>query len=243
MISDYAGKTHKGLVKKINEDNWGVFPEQGLFLVADGIGGLPAGDIASKLVVEVLPPLLAQRIDAPEMLSRIEIIDRIKQSICDLSDRILHESQKRAEYAGMGTTIVMALLTESQMFIAHLGDSRAYLLKGDNLQQLSNDHSLIRHLLMSNDITQAQAKTHPGRNHLVQYVGMGVSPNPDVICLPRVSGERLLLCSDGLSNMLSNEEIRKFMRQFSSAEHTCNALITAANLAGGHDNVTVVLVD
>jgi len=243
MITGFAGKTDKGLVKTKNEDSWGAFPEQGLFLIADGIGGMPAGDVASRLVVEVLPPLLAQRIDKPEVLSRIEIIEKIKQSLCDLSDRILQESQKHEEYAGMGTTIVMALITETEMFIAHLGDSRAYLLKQNYLQQVSNDHSLIRHLLMTKEITQEQAKNHPGKNHLVQYIGMSMPPNPDVICLPRESGERLLLCSDGLSNMLSNEEIRKFLTQFSSAEHTCNALIKAANMAGGHDNVTVVLVE
>lgn len=243
MFRGYAGKTDIGLVKRMNEDTWGAFPEQGLFLVADGIGGLPAGDIASQLVVEVLPALLAQRIGKPELLSNSEIIERIKQSICDLSERILLESRKREEYSGMGTTIVMALMTDTQIFIAHLGDSRAYLLKDNFLQQVSNDHSLVRHLLMSNEITQDEAQKHPGRHHLIQYIGMNISPNPDVICLPRVAGERLLLCSDGLTNMISNEEIRKFLAQNSTAEHTCNALIKAANLAGGHDNVTVLVVD
>lgn len=243
MITGYAGKSDKGLVKTKNEDSWGAFPEQGLFLIADGIGGMPAGDVASKLVVEVLPSLLTQRLNEPEVLSHSEIILKIKQSISDLSVRILQESQHREEYAGMGTTIVMALLTETQIFIAHLGDSRAYLLKGGFLQQISNDHSLVRHLLMSKEITQAQAKNHPGRNHLLQYVGMSSTPNPDVICLPRVAGERLLLCSDGLTNMLSNEEIKKFLTQFSSLEHTCNALVKAAKMAGGHDNITVILVD
>lgn len=243
MISGYAGKTDKGLVKTRNEDSWAAFPEQGLFLIADGIGGLPAGDVASKLVVEVLPSLLTQRMNEPEVLSHSEIILKIKQSISDLSVRILQESQHREEYAGMGTTIVMALLTETQIFIAHLGDSRAYLLKGGFLQQISNDHSLVRHLLMTKEITQAQAKNHPGRNHLLQYVGMSLPPNPDVICLPRVAGERLLLCSDGLTNMLSNEEIKKFLTQFSSLEQTCNALVKAAKMAGGHDNITVILVD
>ena len=243
MISSYAGKTDKGKVRTKNEDSWGAFPEQGLFLVADGIGGMPAGDMASKLVADVLPPLLAQRIEEPESLSSNEIILILKQALIDLSNRILQESEHRPEFAGMGTTVVMALLTQNSLYIAHLGDSRAYLLKGDVLQQVTNDHTLVRHLLMTKEITQEQANNHPGKNQLIQYIGMSGLPSPDVICLPRSSGERLLLCSDGLTNMLSNQDIKQCLSKFSPPEHICTILVKIANQNGGKDNITAVLVD
>ena len=243
MISTYFGKTDIGRCRKKNEDNWVACPEQGLFAVADGIGGMPAGDIASQLVVEVLPPLLEQRISNPQQLTNNQIIPLINQAICDLSNRIFQESEHRIEYAGMGSTLVMALFTESNVFIAHLGDSRAYLLKQEVLYQVTNDHNLVNHLLKNREIDQAQAKNHPGKHHLLQYIGMRVQPKPDVICLPRNSGERLLLCSDGLTEMLTKEQIKILLSQSSTPEQRCNEMINAANQKGGKDNITTVLVD
>ena len=243
MINAYAGKSDRGLIRKKNEESWVALPEQGLFIVAEGICGIPGGDIAKKLVVDVLPPLLAQRINDPQALGMSEIILRLKQALCDLSNRLHKESQNKPEYEGMGATVAMALLTEQHVFIAHLGDSRAYMLRGTILQQLTNDHTLVHHLLMTKAIKQDEVENHPGKNQLVQYVGMTMPPNPDVICVPRVKGERLFICSDGLTNMLSKLEITKFLSQFSTPEQICNAMIMAANMAGGRDNITVLLVD
>ena len=250
-LTQFAGQTDPGLIRKKNEDNLGLFPEQGLFFVADGVGGMPAGEIASMLVVEVLPPLLNQRLDPAlteqpavrESLSQSEIITRLKQAVIDLSNRISAESQKNPEYAGMASTLVFVLFTKKHLFIGHLGDSRAYLLKDESLHQMTNDHTLVRHLLQAKAITQEEAVEHPGKDQLVQYIGMVMAPNPDVICVPRVSGEKVLLCSDGLTDMLSKYEITQFLLKNSSPESTCKALIKAANLAGGKDNVTVVIVE
>ena len=238
----YAGDSHQGRIRIKNEDHFGLFPQQGLFFIADGMGGMPAGETASLLILEVLPTLLAQRIVDPESLSQEQLISKLKQAIIDLSNRILKESRERPEYAGMGSTLVLLFLTEKYIFIAHLGDSRAYLLKGEMLQQLTNDHTMAHQLLMCHEITEAEALYHPGRNQLLQYVGMKTSPDPDVICLPRVAGERVLLCSDGLSNMLSEQVITRLLLQNTPPDKMCKALIRAANLAGGKDNITVVLV-
>lgn len=149
-----AGKTDKGLVRYKNEDNFAIHSEQGIYIVADGIGGMPAGDIASGLVVEILPLLLTNRIPDVQVLTNSETISAIRQALIDLSNRLLSESQSHQEYAGMGSTVVMALVTRSHYFIAHLGDSRAYLLKNGILQQITNDHTLVRQLLAFNEISQ-----------------------------------------------------------------------------------------
>lgn len=243
---EYAGLTDPGLIRKKNEDNLGLIPEQGLFIVADGVGGMPAGEIASMLAVEVLPSLLKQRLGELaelEALSQSEIILRLKQAVIDLSNRIASDSKNRPEYSGMASTLVFVLYTEKHLFFAHLGDSRAYILKGETLQQITNDHTLVRHLLQVKAISQEEAEVHPGKNQLVQYVGMAMAPSPDVICVPRVKGEKVLLCSDGLTNMLSKSEISQFLTKNSSPETICKALIKAANLAGGRDNITAVVVE
>ena len=250
-FTQYAGQTDQGLFRKKNEDNLGLLPEQGLFFVADGVGGMPAGEIASMLVGEVLPSLLKQRLETGltqqpagrETLGLSEIIIRLKQAVIDLSNRISTESQNHPEYAGMASTLVFVFFTQKHLFIGHLGDSRAYLLRDESLHQMTNDHTLVRHLLQAKAITQEEAAEHPGKNQLVQYIGMAMAPNPDVICVPRIAGEKILLCSDGLTDMLSKQEITQFLLKNSSPETTCKALIKAANLAGGKDNVTVVIVE
>ncbi len=243
-VNQYYGLTDKGLIRKKNEDNLGLFPEQGLFFVADGVGGMPAGEVASMLVVEVLPALLMQRLKSKsELLTQNEMKLCLKQAIIDLSNRIFSQSHSRPEYAGMATTIVLAQYTNNDLYIAHLGDSRAYLFKGDMLQPLTNDHTLVRNLLMAKAISQEDAVHHPGRNQLVQYIGMTMIPKPDVICIPRTSDAKVLLCSDGLTDMLSQQAISQCLRENSSPEMACEALVKAANTAGGKDNITVVLVE
>lgn len=251
-FKDFAGITDTGQVRKKNEDNFGLFPEQGLFLLSDGVGGLPAGDIASQLVVDVLPSLLQQRININKLIiektgidktDTDELIQQLKQALIDLSERIRVQSQNHPEYAGMAATLVMALYTEKDLFIAYLGDSRAYLVKQGVLQQLSEDHSLLQQLLASGTISEEQAIQHPDRHQLVQFIGMATQPRPDVIHLSRTQEEKVLLCSDGLTNMLSEQQIEAIVLQETSAEACCKGLIDAANTAGGKDNITVLLID
>ena len=248
----YTGITDVGNVRERNEDSIGLFPEQNLFMVADGMGGRAAGDVASRLVVEVLPLLIRQRIPEPEKLNKSEVILKIKSSLVDLSNRILLESARNSEFKGMGTTLVMALLTENNYFIAHMGDSRAYLFRAQVLQQVTNDHNLFRHLLANGDVSQDESKTHPGSSQLLQYIGMDGTPNPTVICLPRMHNEYLLLCSDGLTSMLSYQQINQLLLDnlpADTAELTqvqleqCAAkLLAQANQAGGKDNISLNLI-
>ncbi len=248
----YSGMTDQGKVREKNEDSLGLFPEQNLFMVADGMGGRPAGDVASRLLVEVLPLLIRQRIPEPEKLNKSEVILKIKSSLVDLSNRILHESSRNSVFEGMGTTLVMALLTKKHYFIAHMGDSRAYLFREQVLQQVTNDHNLFRHLLANGDVSQDESKTHPGTNQLLQYIGMDGTPNPTVICIPRMQNEYLLLCSDGLTSMLSYQQINRLLLDNLPADSAkliqvqldqCAAkLVVQANQAGGNDNISLILI-
>ncbi len=247
----YSGKTEQGKVRKRNEDCLGLFPELNLFMVADGMGGRPAGDVASRLVVEVLPLLIKQRLAEPDSLSNFEIIQRIKHSLIDLSNRILLESSHASEFKGMGTTLVMALITEQKRFIAHMGDSRAYLFRDRVLQQITNDHNLFRYLLANGEVSPHESQTHPGTNQLLQYIGMDGEPRPTVICIPRQQNEYLLLCSDGLSGMLSYQQINHLLLNNLPVDvsdlsqeqlnHGTENVIASANQEGGKDNISLII--
>ena len=249
----YYGNSDPGRCRERNEDSFGLFSDLNLFMVADGMGGRSAGDVASKLVVEVLPLLIRQRIPGPESLRTSEVIQRIKDILIDLSNRILHESSRQSAFEGMGTTLVMALLTKQHRFIAHMGDSRAYLFREGVLQQITNDHNLLRHLLLSGDVTQDETSHHPGQDQLLQYIGMEGEPDPTVICIPRMPNEYLCLCSDGLTKMLSHQIMTRLLLNNLPSEtahltsedlkKSTGKLIEAANQAGGEDNITVVMTD
>ncbi|WP_198264507.1 PP2C family protein-serine/threonine phosphatase [sulfur-oxidizing endosymbiont of Gigantopelta aegis] len=242
-IKAYAGLSDPGLVRNKNEDNYALLPEQGLFFVADGVGGMPSGDIASMLVLEVLPSLIQQRLEQQRLFKHDEVIVCLRQAVIDLSNRLLAESQHHASYSGMASTLVLVQFLQDRLYVVHLGDSRAYLLKDKTLSQITCDHTLVRDLVQAGAITEEDALTHPGKNQLVQYMGMELAPNPDVNTLSIWSGEKILLCSDGLTDMLSEQEIAQILIDNPKPDKACQILIESANAAGGKDNVTAVIVD
>ena len=239
----YAGLTDCGRVREHNEDNWFGGPEQGLFIVSDGMGGQAAGEVASKIVVETLPELIRQRLKGIDDLAARDAKKRIVSAISDLSNQVRNESRKRPGLAGMGATVVLVLIRESLALIAHMGDSRAYLFRGGRLEQLTKDHSIVQLLIDSGEITPEEAATHPARGKITRCVGMQGEPIPEARCLELETGDRLLLCSDGLTGMVSDAEITGVLRTDNAPEIVCQSLVEAANARGGEDNVTVVAVD
>jgi len=232
----YAGLTDRGRVREHNEDNWAADPAQGLFIVSDGMGGAAAGEVASKIVVETLPALLQQKMPA-KPTNRL-----LRSVLAELSDRVLNETRYKPRLSGMGATIVMLWFQAQQIFIAHMGDSRIYRHRAGALQQLTTDHSLMQLLLSSGEINAEEAKTHPARGKITRYVGMTGGAIPEAQTLEIRENDQFLLCSDGLTGMLSDEEILAVLNQKLSTAETCKRLITAANEAGGEDNITVVIV-
>lgn len=238
----YAGLTDRGRAREQNEDRWWADPEQGLYLVADGLGGQMAGGLAAQVVVETLPPLLRRRLPGPADLTAPEAGERVRAVLAQVSSQLREQSQGQPGLEGMGATVVLALIRDSQALIAHLGDSRAYLWRRRRLKRLTTDHSVAQLLLDSGEITPAEAPTHPARGQLTRFVGMPGEALPDVQLQALAPGDRLLLCSDGLTGMVSERDVLAILNRTLPLEATCQRLVQAANAAGGKDNITVVIV-
>lgn len=248
-----AGLSDPGRIRPGNEDAVAVLPEWGYLLVADGMGGGNAGATASKIVAAVLPKMLEQRLDTspasgnPSLLaspSGDETLSLLlRDTLVELSQMIWKQSAGQPGLAGMGATVALACVRGRQAFIAHMGDSRAYLLRQGRLERLTQDHTVVGILLRGGEITPEEAKHHPARSRLSRYVGMQGVVYPDVRAVELANGDRLLLCSDGLTGMVEDAEIARILGSCADPEAACRALVDAANAAGGKDNVTVVVAD
>jgi protein phosphatase len=245
---EYAGLTDLGRVRKKNEDAWVAVPEMGLFIVSDGIGGNFAGELASKIVVEALPKLLRRRLATStnlyKELTDDDVNERIRNAICELSNDLCSKTANEPGLEGMGATLVMGLIRGDNIHIAHMGDSRAYLHRNSQLKQITIDHSLVQLLIDNEEIKPEEAATHPARGQLTRSVGMVGEPLPEAKSLSLQTGDRLLLCSDGLTGMVSDEDLLRLVSKDTGAlQDVCGQLIKVANEAGGTDNITVFLID
>jgi PPM family protein phosphatase len=227
----YGAATSVGRVRQVNEDSYLAVPP--LFVVADGMGGHGAGNVASRIAVEemaacvALRPLLAEAVLATLAQANRQIIER------DEANR-------------MGTTVTGLAALETaggdHLMVFNVGDSRVYRLAEGRLEQLTVDHSEVQELVLAGEITREQARTHPRRNVITRALGSDSSLLPDHWLLPAISGDRYLICSDGLFGELPDEVIRLLLAEGSS-QQAAEVLVAAANDAGGHDNVTAVVVD
>lgn len=227
----FGSKTDIGHVRDHNEDSLLVSPP--LFVVADGMGGHAAGEVASEIVVETLDELAPRTADADALVHAIEAANL----------NVIKAPRQGVGRIGMGTTCTAAVVTDDRLLIAQVGDSRAYLLHGNHLQQLTRDHSLMADLIEAGTITPEQARSHPDRSVITRAIGSDPYMLPDVYELNVADGDRLLLCSDGLSGMVRDEQIEQIMRRNRDPQHCADQLVEAALRAGGFDNVTVIVVD
>ncbi|MFC1603657.1 Stp1/IreP family PP2C-type Ser/Thr phosphatase [Planctomycetota bacterium] len=231
-----------GRIRDRNEDTCLVDANRGLFIVSDGMGGAQAGELASEIVIRALPLMveahLAQCQQTPARLVRRSLRD----IFTDLNQQMYNESLGRVGLRGMGATVVLVLIRKQWAHIAHMGDSRVYLWRSSGLEQLTADHTLVGTLLRSGEITPRQAETHPARGHLTRFMGMGGEVYPDVKTIGLKKGDRLLLCSDGLTGMISDSEITTILATNEHPQRACEMLVTSANQAGGADNITAVVV-
>lgn len=237
------GLSDVGREREVNEDAFALAPERGMFIVADGIGGAEAGDIASRFAIEVVPRRLAERL--PQLrrnAARMKVESLVREVLQEANDALVHQVVRRLNVSGMGTTIVLALLWKGSVLIAHLGDSRAGLCQDGELTWLTEDHSLAAQLVRWGKITESQAENNPGRSTLLRYLGMDEQLKPGFTWVGPTSGCRLLLCTDGLTNMVGDEQIARIVGASETSVECCKALIARANQAGGRDNVTVVTV-
>ena len=227
----FGSRTDIGYVRDHNEDSLIIIPP--LFAVADGMGGHEAGEIASEITVNTLAELAPSHLDAEGLTAAVEAANY----------NVMKAPRQGIGRDGMGTTLTAAMLEGERLLIAQVGDSRAYLLHKGHLQQITRDHSLMADLIEAGQITPEEARVHPNRSVITRAIGSDIHMQPDIYELNVDAGDRILLCSDGLSSMISNNAIESIMRRQSDAQHCADELVTAALENGGADNVTVVVAD
>ena len=227
----FGSRTDIGYVRDHNEDSLIIIPP--LFAVADGMGGHEAGEIASEITVNTLAELAPSHLDAEGLTAAVEAANY----------NVMKAPRQGIGRDGMGTTLTAAMLEGERLLIAQVGDSRAYLLHKGHLQQITRDHSLMADLIEAGQITPEEARVHPNRSVITRAIGSDIHRRPDIYELNVDAGDRILLCSDGLSSMISNNAIESIMRRQSDAQHCADELVTAALENGGADNVTVVVAD
>lgn len=238
-----AGCTDIGCVRKDNQDAWLVDEEQGLFIVSDGIGGGPAGAMASKVVTSTLPRLIARRSTGmPQRPKARAVRCVLRDSVLELSRDIRKASADDPDRKGMGATVVAVWFRLPFAHVIHMGDSRAYLLRAGTLTTITADHSIVALLLRNGEISGAEAHDHPSRNSLTRFVGMDGDVYPETRSLRMEPGDRLLLCTDGLWSAVSDDEMKDVLLNHSDPDIVCRELITLAKQHGGQDNITAVII-
>lgn len=238
-----SAATDRGGTRERNEDAYALLPDQGLFLVSDGMGGHQAGDLASRIVASVLPRMILERALAVGG-EQVPVLSRLlREAILDLSRRLRQQAAEDPGLGGMGATVSLIWIRTGLAFVAHMGDSRAYLHRSGKLGVLTADHSVVGILLRRGEITTDEALNHPAKGRLSRYVGMEGDVDPDVRSLSVFPGDRFLLCTDGLTNSLTDPQIADVLGRENGPQAACEALVSAARGAGGGDDVTALVVE
>jgi protein phosphatase len=231
IVAEEAHKTDTGRQRHANEDSY--FARAPVFAVADGMGGAQAGEVASRIAAGAFERR-AQVADETPAEGQLE---QIAQAANSEIHRLAQEDSSRA---GMGTTLTAAMLRDDEVSLGHVGDSRAYLFRDGELKRLTKDHSLVEELRRQGRLTEEQAEEHPQRSIITRALGPEPSVNVDTMTFPARDGDVYLLCSDGLTTMVSDDEIRRILSESKSLRSAVNKLVEAANRGGGRDNITAV---
>lgn len=235
-------RTDIGRKRKVNQDAVGIFKNKEnltLAVVADGMGGHQAGEVASKLAVADLGKLW----EISKLTDKEEIIQWLIKTIQRENEIIYQKGQADAEKTGMGTTIVAVVVLKNYLIFAHVGDSRLYMLRGETFEQMTEDHSLVNLLVQSGEITKEMAEVHPQKNVLVRSVGIPGTVEVDVTDLETLPDDCFLVCSDGLTNMINDDYIATIIKKAPTLEMALEQLIETANGMGGKDNITALLIN
>jgi len=253
-------RTDVGQVREHNEDNFlvadmtrrsrglleanratAIGPQGAVFAVCDGMGGAAAGEIASQLAVDIIYERLVDGL-TERPTKRDDLARRLVRAVESAGLRIFHEAKADRSRRGMGTTVTAAALVDDVLFFAQVGDSRGYILRGDTLVQVTRDQSLVNQLIEAGQLTEEEAETFEHNNIILQALGTSDTVQVDLTYAELRKGDILLLCSDGLSGMVRYEEIRELLKSSVEPLDICKALTERANQAGGHDNITVIVV-
>lgn len=224
-------RTDVGLVRKVNED--AAYIGEGLFILCDGMGGHQAGDVASKLTVDQISGSLQNQ--EPSVGVLLRAIARTNEYVCA-------RARADVQLRGMGTTLTALWVSQEQVLIAQIGDSRAYLLRGGVLRQCTHDHSMVAELVRMGKLTQEEARIHPHKNLVTRALGTDLRVDADIFEIGRCAGDRWLLCSDGLNDQVTDAEIATLLAN-KTLYNAADALISLSLTRGAPDNITVIIID
>lgn len=238
----YFAASDTGQKRSENQDAFCVFEidDAVIGIIADGMGGHKGGSTASRMARDCVKNRLATGYRSD--LRETELMQLLKESYLEANNTIFFDSIKNESLYGMGTTLTTALIRQGRVLVIHIGDSRGYLIERGTIRQLTRDQTYVQQLLDTGEITPQQAENHPQRHVIMQAVGVGTSIQPELLCEDYTGGS-VLLCSDGLSNMVSDAEILSVVDSFDDPKKKVAALIDRANAAGGLDNISAVLID
>jgi PPM family protein phosphatase len=246
---EIASHTDPGMVRSNNEDSIASVSENGLAVLADGMGGYNAGEVASGMATTVLTTELRQwlaehephEVDAKSGQKAAQTV--LQQQIAKANTSIYQAAQSQPQYAGMGTTLVVALFYDNKIMVAHIGDSRLYRMRGDEFSQVTKDHSLLQEQIDAGMLTKEQAKQSSNKNLVTKALGIDPAVEPEIHEYDALPGDIYLLCSDGLSDMVSDEDIGMTLQALgANLNLAVQQLVQMANDNGGRDNVSVILI-
>ncbi len=249
QMLEVVSATDPGMVRTNNEDSIASDPSRGLAVLADGMGGYNAGEVASGIATTVITTELQQLLDQrppyaiEESTGRTAAEKILREQVTRANTSIYQAAQSQPQYAGMGTTLVVALYYDNKMSVAHVGDSRLYRFRDDSFEQITRDHSLLQEQIDSGLITKEQAKGAANKNLVTRALGIDPTVDPEIHEYETKVGDIYLLCSDGLCDMVSDEDIGEALRMLGGNLTLCvHQLVQMANDNGGRDNVSVILI-
>jgi len=249
MEMEFGARSDTGCVRENNEDSYRAAPEMNLFVLSDGMGGLESGEVASRLAVDTIIEQ-CRRADAnaslPLMGARVDGVSEMTNRLAGAvraANKVVHDAaQRNANAPSMGATVVAVRFSNERMSLAHVGDSRAYRLRGADLEQLTHDHSFVAEQIRQGRMTEQEAGTSTFQNVLVRALGIEPAVEVDASEELVMEGDTVLLCSDGLTHELSDSQIAAVLRENGDAQEAADRLIELAKQAGGGDNVTAIVI-
>lgn len=242
MVEAY-GISDVGCIRELNEDCFCIHgfdegAERGFCILADGMGGHNAGEVASQSAVN----FLADEMNKLLISGSGEIPGRLNEAVAMANTKVYTMAEENPIHRGMGTTAVAVFIDNGSAYIANVGDSRAYAIRGDEIVQITTDHSMVAELVMRGTITREEARLHPQKNIITRAVGTDKKVRPDIFEYNYLTGDAMIMCSDGLSTMLEDERILEIVKAVKTPKETAEALVAEAKESGGFDNITVICI-
>lgn len=235
--------TDKGLKREINQDYYGMIEENEnipyVFIIADGMGGHKAGEVASRLSVEFSLSHIRKTLN--KKMSKEEIVSKLQDIVKQVNSEVYKESLENQDNEGMGTTLIITVVMPCYVIIAHVGDSRVYVFREQELKKITNDHSYVEELVKNGTITREEAKKNPNKNVLTRAVGYSEKVETDIYTYDRKEKDIFMMCTDGLTNMVDESTIKKVFLEKDKPQDIVQSLIDKSNENGGLDNITIIV--